>query len=119
MIESQLPRILERSGDEQQLRLLLALDADLPFFSGHFPGQAVLPGVAQLDWAIRFGCEHFGYATEVANLEVLKFQQLMLPETKIELVLNNQPEQHKFSFSYQLGDSRFASGRVLIAKGEA
>ncbi|QSX40654.1 ApeI family dehydratase [Shewanella cyperi] len=118
MIESQLPRVLERQVEEQQVRLLLALDAGLPFFQGHFPAQPVLPGVAQLDWAIRFGCDYFGYDAEVATLEVLKFQQLMLPDTKIELLLNNQPGQNKFSFSYQLGDNRFASGRVLLAKGE-
>lgn len=89
MIKSSLPPILtsQIGPDSIELRLLVA--ADLEYFNGHFPEQAVLPGVTQLDRAVRLGCEHFGYNAAVANLEVLKFQQLILPGQEVTLVISH------------------------------
>ncbi len=115
MIKSLLPQVLAREETDTELKLRLAIDADLPFFEGHFPGQSVLPGVTQLDWAVRFGCEHFGYDASVASLEVLKFQQLMLPGTEVDLLISNNAAKGKLTFAYSDGERRFGSGRIVIA----
>ena len=81
---------------------------------GHFPQQAVLPGVTQLDWAVKLGCEAFGYSAQVATLEVLKFQQLILPDTYVDLIIEHQPQKAKLIFSYRDQDKRFASGRIAL-----
>lgn len=114
MIKSSLPQILstELNGESVQHRLKIA--ADLPFFKGHFPEQAVLPGVTQLDWAIRLGCQHFGYAQDVATLEVLKFQQLMLPDSEVTLEISENKAKTKLIFSYFDDEKRFASGRIVL-----
>ena len=115
MIKSSLPPILtsEFGPDSIELRLLVA--ADLEYFNGHFPEQAVLPGVTQLDWAVRLGCEHFGYNTAIANLEVLKFQQLILPGQEVTLVISHNAAKEKLTFAYSDGDHRYASGRISFA----
>ncbi|MEL4341365.1 thioester dehydrase [Shewanella xiamenensis] len=115
MIKSSLPPILtsEIGPDSIELRLLVA--ADLEYFNGHFPEQAVLPGVTQLDWAVRLGCEHFGYNAAVANLEVLKFQQLILPGQEVTLVISHNAAKEKLTFAYSDGDHRYASGRISFA----
>src|SRR5690606_37926347 len=41
--------------DAGQALLTFDLDPALAVFDGHFPGYPILPGVAQLDWAVRFG----------------------------------------------------------------
>ena len=54
MTGAALPTVLERvSGPGETFTL--AIGADLIAFRGHFPGNPVLPGVVQVDWAIRFG----------------------------------------------------------------
>ena len=90
MIKSELPHIVSHEGDNNLYQWRLFVSADLAFFDGHFPQQAVLPGVTQLDWAVKLGCEAFGYSAQVATLEVLKFQQLILPDTYVVLRLSLQ-----------------------------
>ena len=119
MIKSQLPQIISQEGDNTTCRWHLFVSATLPFFNGHFPEQAVLPGVTQLDWAIKLGCEAFGYSANVATLEVLKFQQLMLPDTYVDLVIEHHPKKSKLIFSYRDQDKRFASGRIALKPAPA
>ena len=115
MIKSSLPQILSKSCDGDAIVFRLFIAANLPFFKGHFPEQAVLPGVTQLDWAIRLGCQHFGYPRNIATLEVLKFQQLMLPDSEVTLEISENKAKTKLIFRYFDGDKRFASGRVALA----
>jgi 3-hydroxymyristoyl/3-hydroxydecanoyl-(acyl carrier protein) dehydratase len=94
---------------------LLAITADLPYFEGHFPQQAVLPGVTQLDWATQLGALEFGYAPEVETLEVLKFQQLILPDTRVFLKISHNASKHQLTFAYYDDDKRFGSGRIVLS----
>ncbi|ABV34934.1 thioester dehydrase family protein [Shewanella sediminis HAW-EB3] len=115
MIKSKLPRVLSTDIQVEAVEWRIFIDADLPFFDGHFPEQAVLPGVTQLDWAIRMGCEYFNYPADVATLEVLKFQQLMLPNSEVSLKISQNSSKTKLLFSYFDDEKRFASGRILLA----
>jgi len=101
---------------------VLALDvrADLTAFDGHFDGAPILPGVAQLDWAARLGREcrlssqtegDGGLAANFIRVEVLKFQQPILPGMQVELHLrwSTRPgsgesegqDNHALDFSYR------------------
>jgi len=114
MIKSVLPQIIHQHIEGEQCHWRLFISGELAFFDGHFPEQAVLPGVTQLDWAVKLGCNAFGYNANVATLEVLKFQQLILPNTYVDLVIEHQAHKSKLIFSYRDGDKRFASGRIAL-----
>ena len=82
--------------------------------SHHFPGFGVLPGVVQIHWAQClsrqfFDLPKFGFA----GLEHIKFQALVLPGTKIDLILSWQPELHKLGFVFQDAAKVYSSGRLL------
>jgi 3-hydroxymyristoyl/3-hydroxydecanoyl-(acyl carrier protein) dehydratase len=114
MIKSELPHIVSHKVGNNLYQWRLFVSADLAFFNGHFPQQAVLPGVTQLDWAVKLGCEAFGYSATIATLEVLKFQQLILPDTYVDLVIEHQVQKAKLIFSYRDQDKRFSSGRIVV-----
>ncbi len=114
MIKSVLPPILQQRHQDNEASWRLSIPAELPMFAGHFPGQPVLPGVTQLDWAVRLGSQAFGYDAEVAVLEVLKFQQLLLPNMQVTLSISNNPAKGKLSFSYSDGEQKFGSGRIAF-----
>ena len=116
MIKSALPTIISSQIDIDAICWRLDIAAELPFFKGHFPEQAVLPGVTQLDWAIKLGCQHFGYDCNIAVLEVLKFQQLMLPGSQVDLCISHNAAKAKLMFAYSDGDKRFASGRIALSQ---
>lgn len=118
MIKSALPTIISTQADTDSICWRLNIVAELEYFNGHFPEQPVLPGVTQLDWAIKLGCQHFGYDCSVAVLEVLKFQQLMLPDTQVDLTITHNAAKAKLIFAYSDGEKRFASGRIALNKAE-
>ena len=67
------------------------MDADLQAFQGHFPGHPVLPGVVQVDWAIRFGTRAFGDLGGFRGIDQLKFQALIRPGDVVELASPSSP----------------------------
>jgi len=107
------PAVREVSREGGQVALTLLVDAALPQFDGHFPGHPVLPGVAQLDWALLFGHECFDIAGEFAGMEALKFQRVVLPGTRLTLTLDWQATG-RLGFRYQSALGQHASGRVLF-----
>jgi acyl-coenzyme A synthetase/AMP-(fatty) acid ligase/3-hydroxymyristoyl/3-hydroxydecanoyl-(acyl carrier protein) dehydratase len=95
---------------------LAALDirADLRVFDGHFLDAPLLPGVAQLDWAVAFGRECFPIAGDFLRVEVLKFQRPVLPGAQIELLLNWREATSTLAFTYRTGAVLHSSGRIVF-----
>ena len=81
-------------------------------FQGHFPGQPILPGLVQVDWALRLGAQTFGRMGRFKALEHLKFQATIGPEEPLELRLAWNPESGELAFEY-------ASPTGLKSKGYA
>ena len=102
---------IERTSDS--VILDLTINAQLRCFKGHFDDVAVVPGVVQLDWAIAFAREYLAMPGDVLNISVLKFQKLLLPEMKVQLVIDKKSSE-KFSFCYFKDDDKFASARVEL-----
>jgi 3-hydroxymyristoyl/3-hydroxydecanoyl-(acyl carrier protein) dehydratase len=106
-----LPTVLAR-GSGPEACFTLAMDEDLLAFRGHFPGNPILPGVVQVDWAIRFGTEAFGDLGGFRGIDHLKFQGLVRPGEVLELRLGFDPGQGRLRFKYQAGSSGKSSGVV-------
>ncbi len=83
-----------------------------PAFAGHFPGHPVLPGVVQVDWAIRLGQATFGDLGTFARITQLKFLRPIGPSDSITLVLSHDPERRLLAFSYEGDEGRRSSGTV-------
>jgi len=105
-------RTLVRDGDKVELTLLV--EPTLPQFEGHFPDHPVLPGVAQLDWALLFGRELFDIEGVFTGVEALKFQRVVVPGTRLTLTLEWQAG--RLGFRYQSALGPHASGRVQFGE---
>ena len=105
------PIILDCSQQENQCILTLDLPADLLYFQGHFPDQPILAGVVQLNWAVEFARQYLKVEGDVISVEVLKFQQVILPSTTVQLSLELKTDG-KFLFAYSSSLGKHASGRV-------
>lgn len=108
------PTVLRRKpGPEASFTL--ALDAELTAFQGHFPGNPILPGVVQVDWAIRFGTEAFGDLGRFWAIDHLKFQDLIRPGGTVELQLGYDPA-HGLRFKYLAGPAKKSSGVIRFTR---
>ncbi len=95
--------------------LELQITPALRVFDGHFPGTPVVPGVAQLDWAIGWGREAFGITGKFARMDVLKFQALMLPGHVVRLDLDWNTEKSTLTFKFTSAKGNYSSGRVVLS----
>jgi acyl-coenzyme A synthetase/AMP-(fatty) acid ligase len=93
-------------------RVALFAEAGHPVFDGHFPQQALVPGVAQLDWAISLAREAFGVELPVLRLEQLKFQAPIFPDTAVVLALEWDAPASLLGFRIASAEQQHASGRV-------
>ena len=113
------PREIERhQAPPQQREIVLTLDPDLCWFQGHFAIQPLLPGVAQLDWAVQLAREAFLIPSRFLRMEALKFQRVARPGDTIHLELEWQAERCTLQFRYTSVHGPHASGRVVFDHGE-
>lgn len=72
---------------------------DSPWFSGHFPGDPILPGIAQLAMvfeAIEQGCDR---KFTVSGVRRVKFRQIVRPDVHMRVVV---APLGNYSYSFRL-----------------
>lgn len=123
LLHAERPRAPEQLGARcdatGEWRLALRVPHDLACFSGHFPTAPVLPGVLQVDWALRLGRERLALPPRFAGMEVLKFQQLVRPGDELELALRFDAERGKLYFGFTRDGAACSSGRIVLEAAHA
>lgn len=110
--------IIEQKLTDNELQLLLFIEPSLLYFQGHFPDFPILPGVAQIDWAIYYGQTLLNCPNQFAGMEVIKFQEAILPNQTVLLSL--KWDSHKgilyFSFNSHANEpvKKHSSGRIKL-----
>ncbi|MEW6343998.1 MAG: AMP-binding protein [Paraburkholderia sp.] len=90
----------------------------LVHFAGHFPGLPILPGVVQVDWAIRLAAAHVGAAGTLESIDRLKFMAPVPPGALLKLTFSHDASRQRIPFTYRLGERDCASG-VLVYREAA
>lgn len=92
------------------------VEPEHPAFAGHFPDQPILPGVVQVDWALRLGEEAFGPFGAFLSLEHLKFQAVIRPDEALVMRLTWDAERRELGFAYTSVRGRASSGFARFAE---
>lgn len=111
---------LAKAPDSGKARL--AIPADLAVFDGHFPSAPILPGVAQLDWAIALSHECFDLPSQFLRIDALKFVRPVLPGANLLLDLSLAKKASEVSATFRFYstaedgvETAHASGRSIWA----
>lgn len=80
---------------------ILFVDPNLAVFQGHFPGNPILPGVVQIDWAVTASQEAFEQtpAGQFRGMSQIKFKVPIAPASWLKLELSLSGSSVKFEFS--------------------
>ncbi|CAH0991517.1 hypothetical protein SIN8267_01623 [Sinobacterium norvegicum] len=109
------PQIVATTVDGDSAELRLYIDQDIACVAGHFPDVAVVPGVAQIDWAIRLAADYLAVVGRFNAMDVVKFQQLLQPGRHCVLKLVWLPHKRQLQFRYSFEDAVYSSGRISLA----
>lgn len=109
------PEIKETVKNGNSVRVKLSFPANGEYFQGHFPDFPILPGVAQVHWAIRIAEEQFNITADITRLSSVKFSSIIKPEIELCLSLDYLPEKKSISYSYTDDAKKYSSGTVALA----
>lgn len=109
---ARLPETTGREPLPDGVRVRLRVPSTLAWFAGHFPGNPVVPGVAQIGWAIDCAREHFGQARDPAGIDRVKFLQTVPLDTPLALELRGGAA--RVDWRLLAGDELLGSGRLLF-----
>jgi hypothetical protein len=109
------PLIARETASEGAVKLELDIHPELEAFRGHFPQAPLLPGVVQVDWAIREGARRFGPLGTFRGLKSLKFQRPISPGMRVILTLSHLPAKGDLAFAYDSPAGRHSAGQAIFA----
>lgn len=107
---ARLPELRNRQPLPDGVRLHLAIPPALVWFRGHFPSRPVLPGVAQISWAVFYSREHFGFEHDPVSIDRVKFLDTV-PLDK-DLLLDLHREENRVSWQFLANDAPLSRGRL-------
>jgi acyl-coenzyme A synthetase/AMP-(fatty) acid ligase/3-hydroxymyristoyl/3-hydroxydecanoyl-(acyl carrier protein) dehydratase len=104
---------LTESAGGDTLHYELRVPPTLVHFAGHFPGLPILPGVVQVDWAVRLAAENLPAVRAVASIDRLKFMAPVPPGAVLALTLTHDAARRRVQFAYRLDGRECASGVIV------
>lgn len=118
------PDIVAQDLHENQLQLMLNINANLDAFEGHFEQFPVVPGVVQIAWAKYYLSNLLAPKLkltrhwQVQKMSALKFQKVMTSGNQVQLTLSFDQKGEFFTFSFHNIQSRFSSGKIFVSPFE-
>jgi 3-hydroxymyristoyl/3-hydroxydecanoyl-(acyl carrier protein) dehydratase len=97
----------------RQADIILGIGTQLSWLRGHFPQQAVVPGIVQVDWAARLASHFFGLDDQCfCGVDNLKFLAIVQPPAELTLRLCYKSAAAVVDFSYESSDRIVSKGKI-------
>jgi acyl-coenzyme A synthetase/AMP-(fatty) acid ligase len=92
----------------------LFISADLACLDGHFPGMPIVPGVVQIDWAVKLAARHLNFPIDSAQAFRVKFRRVTIPNTVVTLSLRHTGPWRRLNFQYSSGVEVLSLGSITV-----
>jgi len=87
------------------------------WFSGHFPGEPVLPGIAQLGIAYDAVCQALGGQISITGFSRVKFKKMVRPLDCLKVIITPKEDREGvYVFRIVAGDDLACSGTMTLGK---
>jgi 3-hydroxymyristoyl/3-hydroxydecanoyl-(acyl carrier protein) dehydratase len=92
----------------------VSIPADSPWFQGHFPGDPMLPGIAQLHLVMDAIRASLGRGVRLVGLKRVRFKRVIRPEETIEIAAEPVPDKPgMIRFQLMIDGENACSGLML------
>jgi 3-hydroxyacyl-[acyl-carrier-protein] dehydratase len=87
------------------------------WFSGHFPGDPVLPAIAQLGMVFDAVCRVSGFGFRLAGFSRVKFKKIIRPGDCLKVtILSKKGQEGVYAFRILIGDDIACTGSMTLEK---
>ncbi|MCF8056514.1 MAG: hypothetical protein K9K37_07730 [Desulfocapsa sp.] len=86
-----------------------------PWFSGHFPGDPILPGVAQLHMVTASIAKVLQKEFVLHSIARIKFRKLIRPGDVLDIHAEAGKKENHYSFQITSEQHEVCSGRLVLA----
>ena len=87
-----------------------------PWFSGHFPGEPILPGVALLGMVFDAIKQAYGKNLKVFGVKRVKFKQIIKPSDKIQIIAREKNGDNSLYTFQVIVDSQIACNGIMTVE---
>lgn len=110
-----------KATDGNYIEALADVPADSPWFSGHFPGKPILPGIALIHLvkqAIILKTQKEGKQLKIHMLKRVRFMQPVWPGESLQIIIKAEDTDENVLFSFKVAkkENIVCSGVIAAEK---
>jgi len=90
-----------KSSDSKELRVEVQVPRDSPWFSGHFPEEPILPGIAQLGMVFDAIKQSSDRNLIISSVSRVRFKQIIRPDDQLRIIATPQKD-HAESYVFRI-----------------
>ncbi len=93
-------------------------EGNSPWFSGHFPNNPILPGIAQLKMVVDLLRKSGAGDGCMAGLSRVKFRKIVRPEEQLDIQVRCDTTKNHFIFKITSGNEDVCSGKMQFTQNK-
>lgn len=102
--------------ETDEMTAKVTTDSNSPWFSGHFPGDPILPGIAQLEMVAEVISSLRQEKLIIGGLNRVKFRKLIRPGELLDIHAADDKNRNKYSFRVTCRGETVCSGLMTLVK---
>ena len=104
-----------KQSDFHEISATCEIDPDSPWFSGHFPGEPILPGIAQLGIVLETIEQSMKQKLVVSDVSRVRFKQIIRAGDLLRIVITPvEKKPGSYSFRIMVEEELACSGNMTV-----
>jgi 3-hydroxyacyl-[acyl-carrier-protein] dehydratase len=106
-----------KQSDSKEITAAVRVPPESPWFCGHFPGEPILPGIAQLGMVFEAINQFGNHNLAIAAINRVRFRQMIRPNQQLRIIATPQRDQTgSYLFRILVEEEMVCSGVMTVAR---
>jgi 3-hydroxymyristoyl/3-hydroxydecanoyl-(acyl carrier protein) dehydratase len=104
-----------KRSEENEISADIHVPSDSPWFDGHFPGEPILPGVAQIGMVLDAIRKARNEDLKISSVRRVRFKRIIRPDDQLKIIAAPlRQEAGSYSFRILIRDETVCSGVMTV-----